>query len=54
MQYDEESGRSLRWGVVEFNETADAFDAAERFDGVELCGECMVVKLGEPAEEDVI
>jgi len=53
VQYDEESGRSLRWGVVEFNEAADAFDAAERFDGVELCGECMVVKLGEP-EEDVI
>ena len=28
VQYDAESGRSLGWGTVEFNEAEDAVDAA--------------------------
>ena len=56
VQFDEESGRSLCWGVVEFNEAADAVDAAERFNGVELASVPMVVEVGDgrDCEEDVI
>ena len=51
VQYDEDTGRSLGWAVVKLRGGSDAADAAERFDGVELSGECMVVQLGEPEEE---
>ena len=47
VQYDEDSGRSLGWGVVEFGEAADAVDAAERFNGVELASVQMVVEIGD-------
>ena len=47
VQFDEESGRSLGWGVVEFGEAADAVDAAERFNGVELASVQMVVEIGD-------
>ena len=50
VQYDEDTGRSLGWAVVQLR-GSDAADAAKRFDGVELCGRCMVVQLGEPEEE---
>ena len=50
MQYDEESGRSLGWGVVEFGEAADAVKAADGFDGVDLIGAQMVVQVGDQRE----
>ena len=50
VQYDEDTGRSLGWAVVQLR-GSDAADAAKRFNGVELCGRCMVVQLGEPEEE---
>ena len=51
VQYDEDTGRSLGWAVVKLRGASDAADAAGSFDGVELCGEFMVVQLGEPEEE---
>ena len=61
VQYDEVTGRSLGWAVVEFHVALDAAEAVERFHGVELASRDMVVTLGlrEPAErseseEDVI
>jgi hypothetical protein len=50
VQYDEESGRSLGWGVVEFGEAADAVKAADGFDGVDLIGAQMVVQVGDQRE----
>ena len=50
VQYDEDTGRSLGWAVVQLR-GSDAADATKRFNGVELCGRCMVVQLGEPEEE---
>ena len=47
VQYDEESGRSLGWGVVEFGEAADAVDAAERFQGVVLASRPMMIEIGD-------
>jgi hypothetical protein len=52
VQYDEESGRSLGWGVVEFGEAADAVEAAERFQGVELASRPMVIEIGDGRELD--
>ena len=52
VQYDEESGRSLGWGVVEFGEAADAVEAADRFKGVELASRPMVVEIGDGREWD--
>ena len=50
VQYDEESGRSLGWGVVEFGEAVDAVEAAERFQGVELASRPMVIEIGDGRE----
>ena len=47
VQYDEDSGRSLGWGVVEFGEAADAVDAAERFQGVVLASRPMMIEIGD-------
>jgi hypothetical protein len=52
VQYDEESGRSLGWGVVEFGEAADAVEAAERFQGVELASRPMEIEIGDGRELD--
>ena len=52
VQYDEDSGRSLGWGVVEFGEAADAVEAAERFQGVELASRPMVIEIGDGRELD--
>ena len=61
VQYDEVTGRSLGWAVVEFHRASDAAAAVGGFHGVELASRDMVVTLGmcEPAdrsgsEEDVI
>ena len=52
VQYDEDSGRSLGWGVVEFGEAADAVEVADRFQGVELASRPMVVEIGDGREWD--
>ena len=61
VQYDEVTGRSLGWAVVEFHGASDAAAAVEGFNGVELAGRDMVVALGlcgpaerRGSEEDVI
>ena len=61
VQYDEVTGRSLGWAVVEFRGASDAAAAVEGFNGVELAGRDMVVALGlcgpaerRRSEEDVI
>ena len=52
VQYDEVTGRSLGWAVMEFHVALDAAAAVETFHGVELVSRNMVVTLGlcEPAE----
>ena len=52
VQCDEESGRSLGWGVVEFGEAAGAVEAAGRFQGVELASRPMVIEIGDGREWD--
>ena len=52
MQYDEESGRSLGWGVVGFGEATSAVEAAERLQGVELASRPMVTEIGDGRELD--
>ena len=47
VQYDEDTGRSLGWAVVEFETGSDAADAVAAFHGVELASRPMVVEIGE-------
>jgi hypothetical protein len=47
VQYDEDTGRSLGWAVVEFRGASDAAAAAESFNGVELASKDMVVEIGD-------
>jgi predicted nuclease with TOPRIM domain len=61
VQYDEGTGRSLGWAVIEFRGASDAAAAVEGFNGVGLAGRDMVVTLGmcesadrSGSEEDVI